>query len=79
MRALLWHVNAKADPPEMTICFLGVPHMFVTVRIKNPGKTIESASAAAARDMKSLTATAMELLHEQARPARNVGIQIGQR
>jgi hypothetical protein len=39
MRALLWDVNEDADPPAMTICFPGVPHLFVTVRIKNPGET----------------------------------------
>ena len=51
MRPILWDVDANADPPTMTICFVGRPHDFVTLPIRETVATADDALRAAVREL----------------------------
>lgn len=68
MRPILWNVDEKADPPQMTICFPDPPRRVITIRIREPGDTKESATVAAMRELGQFTPAELLLLQESAVP-----------
>lgn len=69
-RPILFDVDEKSVPPRMTICFVERPLRFVSVNIRNPGATHETASRAAVAELNAIIENPLhvQLLAEHARP-----------
>ena len=63
-------IDTRAHPPTMTICFPGVPHRFVTVRILASATTENEIQRAAVREYDAFDDSQVELLYEVAKPIR---------
>jgi hypothetical protein len=68
MRPILSSVDLDADPPTMTVCFIGIPHRFVTLRILGNAATREEMALAAGRAFDCFTDSEVELMSEVAKP-----------
>jgi len=64
----LTSVDADARPPTMTVCFPGIPHRFVTVRILSDATTRDELKRAAFREFEAFSEGELELLSDVAKP-----------
>lgn len=70
MRPILWDVDEKSAPPRMTILFPDPPQRVITVRIREPGETRDSAMVAAVRELDAFTPAELRLLQESSAPIK---------
>lgn len=68
MRPILWDVDEKSTPPRMTILFPDQPRRVITVRIRAPGATRDSAMRAASQELAAFTPAELLLLKESSVP-----------